>query len=154
MIFHFTTSVELAHAHLPWFCWVNFFAHTEPNYKLRPALIQVIQTIWQFNFYTNPYLKVNHLAILTSTLSSSHHRMYCILPINKETFKPTWNSLSAVQISRVRTPPIPSAHSSHPSFWNQTLVTLVEHLWTLCCVSVALQRSIPWGNRRTTVNWN
>ena len=92
-------------------------------------LIFFAQTIWQFNFYTNPYLKVNHLAILTSTLSSSHHTLHSP---NKqtfeETFKPTWNSLSAVQISRVRTPPIPSAHSSHPSFWNQTWVTLVEHL--------------------------
>ena len=34
----------------------------------------------------------------------------------------------AVQISRVWTPPIPSAHCSHPPLWNQTLVTTVEHL--------------------------
>ena len=61
---------------------------------------------------------------------------------------------STAYFSRVWTPPIPSAHSSYPSLWNQTLVTPVKHLWTLCCVSVALQRSIPGGNRGTTANWS
>ena len=135
----------------------------------------IIQMILQFNFYTNPFVKVNHLAIPTCTLPSSHHTTYCILlhlkqwktnreKTNKQTNKqtitnkhnPTWNIFSATQISRVWTPPIPSAHSSHPPLWNQTWVTPVEHLWTFCCVGVALQRSIPGGNWHTTVidNWS
>ena len=60
---------------------------------------------------------------------------------------------SASQISRIWTPSISSAHSSHPPLWNQTWVTAVEHLWTIHCASVALQRSIPWSSRGTTVNW-
>ena len=66
---------------------------------------------------------------------------------------PSWNICSATQISRIWTPPIPSAYSSHPSLWNQTWVTAVEHLWTFCCVVIALQKSILWYNRSTTVNW-
>ena len=60
---------------------------------------------------------------------------------------------SAPQICSVGTPPIPSAHSSHSFLWNMTWVTAIEHLWTLCCVSVALQRSILGGNWWTTINW-
>ena len=102
------------------------------------------------------------------TFFFSPHNRYCILhqisqsnKQNKHTIKqtniinvdPTWNIFSASQISRVWTPPTPSAHSSHPPLWNPTWVTAVEHLWTLCCVSVALQRSILWCNRWSTVNW-
>ena len=64
------------------------------------------------------------------------------------------HTYSTDQISRVWTPPIPSAHSSHPLLRNQTLVTTIEHLWPLCCVIIAFQRSIPWSNRWTTVNWS
>ena len=67
-------------------------------------------------------------------------------------FDTSQHTFSADQVSRVWTPPIPSTVSTHPSLRNQTWVTVVEHLWTLC-VSVALQRSTLGGNRRTTVNW-
>ena len=63
------------------------------------------------------------------------------------------HTYSAAQVSRVWTPPIHSAHSSHPSLWNKTWVTAVEHLWTICCTSVRCHRSIPWVTRGTTVNW-
>ena len=59
----------------------------------------------------------------------------------------------AVQMSRIWTPSILSAHSSHPCFWNQTWVTAVEHLWTLCGAVVALQSSILGGNWETAVSW-
>ena len=58
-----------------------------------------------------------------------------------------------MQISRVWTPPIPSAHSFHPPLRNQTLITTVEQFWTPCCISVALHRSILRSNRWTAVNW-
>ena len=51
-------------------------------------------------------------------------------------------------------PPIPSTHSSHPPLWHQTWVTAVEHVWTLCCISVAVQRSTLGDNWWTTVNCN
>ena len=60
---------------------------------------------------------------------------------------------SAALVSRVWTPPVPSTVSSHPPLWNQMLVTPIEHLWTLCCASVALQWSTLWGSRCTTVNY-
>ena len=37
-------------------------------------------------------------------------------------------TFSPAYFSRVRTPTIPSAHSSHPPLWNQTLITTLEHL--------------------------
>ena len=60
---------------------------------------------------------------------------------------------STAQISRVWTPPIPSAHSSHSHHWNQTWVTAEKRHRTICCASVVCHRSILRGNRRTTVNW-
>ena len=60
---------------------------------------------------------------------------------------------STAQISRVWTPPTPSAHSSHPSNWNQTWVTAVKYHRTIGCTSVVGHSSILRGNRRTTVNW-
>ena len=51
------------------------------------------------------------------------------------------------QISRVWTPPIPSAHSSHSPLWNQILATAVEYLCTLSCVGIVLQISTLWCNR-------
>ena len=89
---------------------------------------------------------------------SSHSRMYQSHICRKPKLQITsWHlslqhTFRAAQVSRVWTPPIPSTHSSHPSLWNQTWVAAVEHLWTLCCVSVALQKSMLWGSRSTTVN--
>ena len=75
-----------------------------------------------------------------------------ILSICKNSL-PSMKHTYTAQISRVWTPPIFSAHSSHPPLWHQTWVTAVKYLWIFCCISVALQRSTLWVTRGTTVNW-
>ena len=63
-------------------------------------------------------------------LQSHQHITYVVVHSvskNATKAKVLQHTFSAVQVSRVRTPPIPSAHSSHCPLWNQTWVTAIEH---------------------------
>ena len=97
-------------------------------------------------------LRKCHFGLLGVVLTWMLNKCKCCITENTVWHKSLQHTYSTALISRVWTPPIPSTVSSHPSLWNQMLVTPVEHLWTLCCASVALQRSTLWGNRCTTVN--
>ena len=64
-------------------------------------------------------------------LKSHHHITYVVVHSvskNASKAKVLQHTFSAVQVSRIWTPPIPSAHSSHCPLWNQTWVTAIEHL--------------------------